>query len=109
MGFEADQLRDKALMALEEALQDVRYPPARRPLSLRFALAYLWTISSADRSLFEEFWRALQSTSPWSLGSADMALRRIYTALGLERDEAPSWHFWKARQEEEREQREDVR
>ena len=108
MGFGADQLRDKALMALEEALQDVRYPPARRPLSLRFALAYLWTISRADRALFDEFWRALQETTPWAFSSADMALTNIYGALGLKRDEAPSWHFWKARQEEEREQRENV-
>ncbi len=109
MGFAADQLRDKALMALEEALQDVRYPPARRPLSLRFALAYLWTVSPGDRAPFEQFWRALNETSPGSFGSADMALKRIYAALSLERDDAPSWRFWKRRQEEERERRENVR
>lgn len=91
-------------MALEEAIQDLRYPPARRPLSLRFALAYLWTISRGDREPFEAFWRSLNETTPGSFGSADMELKRIYTALGLQRDDAPSWHFWKRRQEEAREQ-----
>jgi hypothetical protein len=92
-------------MALEEALQEVRYPPARRPLSLRFALAYLWTISRGDRAPFEEYWRALAETRPGKFGAADTALTSIYRELGMERDDAPSWHFWTRRQEEERERR----
>jgi hypothetical protein len=41
MRFGADQLRDKALLALEEAVQQSRYRPINRTLALKFALAFL--------------------------------------------------------------------
>jgi hypothetical protein len=105
MGFGADQLRDKALMALEEALQEARYPPVRRSLALRFALAYLWSVSEADKKHFVGFWQALAERHPWSLSTADHHLAWIYKSLQLERDEAPMWHFWKKCAEAERERR----
>jgi hypothetical protein len=38
-GNQPDDLRDKALLALEKALQDLRYEKARRSFAARFALA----------------------------------------------------------------------
>jgi hypothetical protein len=87
MGFAADQLRDKALLALEEALADMRAKRPRRSIALRFALAYLWTISRGERSPFDSFWRDLERREPWSYGCAEAALRHIYHVLGVQRDE----------------------
>lgn len=87
MGFAAEQLRDKALLALEEALADMRARRPRRSIALRFALAYLWTISRAERSPFDSFWRDLERREPWSYGCAESALRHIYHVLGVKREE----------------------
>jgi hypothetical protein len=40
MGVAADQLRDKALLALEDVVQECRYRQPRCRQSARFALAY---------------------------------------------------------------------
>jgi hypothetical protein len=89
-----DDLRDKALLALEEALQDLRYLKARRSIAVGFALAYLWACRLGDRRPFDDFWRALGETSPWRLDVADRALLTIYRTLGVERDEELSWRMW---------------
>ena len=103
MRFGADQLRDKALLALEDAVQECRYRTPRRSFLLRFALAYLWSISLRDdRGCFDSFWVAMgQPHSPWSFSVANNALGWIYAALGLERPEAIGWEMWGRRQAEE--------
>jgi hypothetical protein len=102
MRLTTDQLRDKALLALEDAVQECRYRTPRRGFLLRFTLAYLWSISRGDRGPFDTFWEAMgQPRSPWSFGTADHALSAIYRALGVERPDEPSWAMWKKWQEQE--------
>ena len=102
MGFGPEQLRDKALVALEEIVQECRYRTPRRSFALRFALAYLWALTGGDRRPFEHFWRVLgDAKSPWSFSAANGALLGIYRALGVERDEELSMAMWKRRQSEE--------
>jgi hypothetical protein len=102
MRLTSDQLRDKALLALEDAAQESRYRTPRRGFMLRFCLAYLWSISRGDRGPFDSFWAAMgQPHSPWSHGAADIALTGIYRALGLERPDEPSWTMWRRWHQEE--------
>jgi hypothetical protein len=103
MGFGPDQLRDKALLALEEAVQECRYARPRPTFALRFALAYLWAYRPADRKPFDAFWRMLRAGhSPWSHARADGALAEVYRALGVPRDPALSDRMWDRRFAEER-------
>jgi hypothetical protein len=101
MGFDADQLKAKALLALEEALQELRYRPIRRSMALRFALAYLWASSGSDRAPFDDYWRALADERMWRFSAADRAMIGIYTAVGLKRDDAVMMRLWEARHREE--------
>ena len=95
MGFGPNELRAKAFVALEDAVQECRYRQPRRSFALRFALAYLWATAGADREPFEKFWRALgDPKSPWSFGIADRALAAIYRALSLERDHDLPMRMW---------------
>ena len=97
-----DQLRDKALLALEDAVQECRYRTPRRSFAIRFALAFLWARSRADRQPFEQYWLALgEPKSPWSYGVADSALSAIYRAIGVERDEEVMFAMWRRRRDEE--------
>ena len=97
-----DQLRAKALLALEDALQECRYRKPRRGYALRFALAWLWATSGADRRPFENFWRSLaHEKTPWSFGVADSALSEIYRALKVERDDAVAFAMWARRRKDE--------
>jgi hypothetical protein len=96
MRFGPEQLRDKALLALEEAVQECRYRTPRPSFALRFALAYLWAYRAGDRKPFDDFWRALRAEhKPWTHGAADRALADVYRALGAERDEALTNTMWK--------------
>ena len=100
----ADQLRAKALLALEDAVQECRYRTPRRSFALRFALAWLWATSGADRQPFENLWRRIgEAKSPWTFGAADTALTEIYRALRLERDPALAFAMWQRRFREENE------
>jgi hypothetical protein len=101
MGLGSDQLRNKALLALEEVLQELRYRPVRRSLALRFALAYLWACGSGDRTPFDEFWRALADERMWRFSSGDRALIGIYAALGVPRDDELMMRLWRVRHQEE--------
>ena len=100
MRFEPDQLRNKALLALEEVLQESHYRRPRRSIALRFAMAYLWSISRGERRYFDDFWRALVEGHPWSFSTADQALGWIYRGLGVRRDEDLSTRMWKRAQDE---------
>ena len=97
-----DQLRNKALLALEEALQETRYRPVRRTFAVRFALAYLWSCKQADRTPYDEFWQALVMDTMWRFESANGALSRIYEAQGVTRDSEVAMTLWKLRYEEEK-------
>jgi hypothetical protein len=104
MGFDNHQLRDKALLALEEVVVECHYRTPRRSLAVRFALAYLWAYSSTGREPFDILWRSLSAEkSPWSFSAADRALLGIYRALNLERDDNVSHALWARRAAEERE------
>ena len=83
----SEQLRDKALLALEEAVQECRYREPRRSFALRFAIAYLWSSARCDREPFDAFWNALKRPSGPAVhfSIADIALLRVYRALGIER------------------------
>src|SRR4051794_33960890 len=95
MRLGADQLREKALLALEDAVQECRYRTPRRSFAVRFALAYLYACSDVERAPFDDLWRDLGSPkSPWSFSVADGDLLRIYRALGLPRDEQVSTRLW---------------
>ena len=68
-------LTEKALLALEEAVQECRYGTPRRSFAHRFALAYLWSMSRGDRAPFDALWKALGADkTPWSFSGADTAL-----------------------------------
>lgn len=100
MGFASHQLRDKALLALEEVAQECRYRTPRRSFALRFALAYLWASGGGDRAPFERFWRVIgDRKSPWSFSAANGALLGIYAALGLDRDEEVAMAMWRRAEE----------
>lgn len=95
MGFGTHQLRDKALLALEEVVQECRYRTPRRTFAVRFALAYLWAYSNTSRRPFDDLWNALGAEkSPWNFSVADTALLGIYRALSIERDEAIGQRLW---------------
>ncbi len=103
MRFDGGKLQAKALLALEEAVQECRYRRPRRTFALRFALAWLWSQARCEREPFDALWRVLgDERSPWSFSAADGALLRIYRALGVERDEEMCHRMWilKAREEE---------
>ncbi|MEA3042955.1 MAG: hypothetical protein QOH47_793 [Sphingomonadales bacterium] len=94
MRFSAEQLRDKALQALEEACTRSGREAVEQSAALRFALAYLGN-DVADRAAFDAFWKAVTGGGDKGINptmvhmlrksNADQALRSIYLALGLER------------------------
>lgn len=92
----ADQLRTKALLALEDAVQECRYRKPRRSFAIRFALAYLWATSRCDRQHFDTLWAALgQQRTPWSHSGADNALGWIYRSIGVERPDHIAQEMWR--------------
>ena len=103
MPFPADELRGKALLALEDAVQECRYRRPRPNYAVRFALAYLLAYGGGgDRRPYNEFWRTLlEPKSPWNFSVADHALLGIYVSLGLNRDDNVGWAMWKRWQESE--------
>lgn len=102
MGFGADELRAKALLALEEAVQECRYRKPRRSYAIRFALAYLWSLKPGDRAPYAAFWQALDEDGMFRFGSADTALSAIYRLLRLQRSDDVPMRIWKKMEAEER-------
>jgi hypothetical protein len=92
--FSSEQLRDKALQALEEAYLACRDGPVAPTAALRFALAWLGN-EAEDRAPFDEFWKVVtgggdKGVNPTIVdlmrsSNADGALRAIYRASALER------------------------
>ena len=86
MGFGADQLRDKALEALEEAAAQSKKQPLVRTKALGFALAYLWAYSGGQRWPFVNFWRDIAGENDIGRSQGvNASLNAIYLALGLQR------------------------
>jgi hypothetical protein len=95
MRFAANNLRDKALLALEEASQQCRYGQVPRTFAIRFALAYLWSLAPTSREPFDEFWRSLPRDDMWRFGAASSALTGIYRHLGIEQNDELTMAMWK--------------
>jgi hypothetical protein len=94
--FGTAELRNRALLALEEALEQCREGPVRRSFALRFALAFLSNFAS-EREAFDEYWRGLaEPKQPPRYGSVNVALNRIYRSIGAERDHALSLRLRRA-------------
>lgn len=90
----SNQLRNKALLALEETVQECRFCEPRRTFALRFALAYLWSTNKIDRAPLDAFWRALSRSDMWRFQGADQALSAIYASLALRRDHEVGMKLW---------------
>lgn len=91
-------LKTKALLALEEVTHDCRYRVPERTHSVRFALAWLFSVSRfRDVEPFHTFWRAIGGTNDlFRFREADQALDGIYLAVGAQRDEGVSNEIWRA-------------
>jgi len=90
MRFSPDHLTFKALVALDEAVESKA--PVPKTFALRFALAYLYAVSSGERWMFDAFWR--EATEPRATDYHNMlcrhqaltaALNGICRAAGTER------------------------
>lgn len=90
-----ESLRDRALLALEEVVHELRFQPGRRTFALRFALAFLWAYRPTDRTPYVEFWQALTDDSLWRFSVADRALEQIYRATGATRDDEVMFAMWR--------------
>jgi len=92
MGFGPDQLRDKALAALDEAAEQSNQGPIMRSNALAFALAYLWAYSSGDRAMFVWFWKPL--ATPHDIGRSQnvrASLNASTGPLGLDVADSELW------------------
>lgn len=94
-------LRNKALLALEEAVQECRYRKPRRSHAIRFALAYLWALRPVNRAPFDAFWHALAADGIFRFGSTDQAMSMIYAHLGLKRCNELPMRLWREAWERE--------
>jgi hypothetical protein len=87
VGFGPEQLRDKALLALEEAARQSREAPVTRSRALGFALAYLWAYGGGDREMFLWFWRSLTDANAIGRSqNVNASLNGIYRAVGARRE-----------------------
>lgn len=96
MRIGVDKLKMKALLALEEGVDQVRDGTVRPTFAVRFALAYLYSIGNGERWMFNDYWRAVTGEasraqcSTYLAGvvrhtAADSALNGIYRSVGIER------------------------
>ena len=87
MGFGAEQLRDRALLALEEAVADARKHPIHPTRASGFALAYLWAYGGGERGVFVWFWQSLPHDNDIGRSqNLNASLNAIYRAVGRVRD-----------------------
>ena len=86
MALGVEELRDKALAALEEAAEQSKKQPLVRTKALGFALAYLWAFSGGERWPFVNFWRDIAGENDIGRSQGvNASLNAIYLALGLKR------------------------
>ncbi len=82
--FAPDELRDKALAAVEEAAEQAHSGPIERSKALAFALAYLWAYAGGDRAPFVWLWQSLATVD--DIGrrqNVNAALNGVRRALRL--------------------------
>ncbi len=87
MGFAPEYLRDKALAALDEAVEQSKSRPLVRTKALAFSLAYLWAHRGGERWPFVTFWQAVAFDN--DIGrrqGVNASLNAIYLALGVSRE-----------------------
>ena len=76
------ELRERAIAALAEAVEQTHQSPVKRTLALRFALAFLANFAN-ERWPFDNFWRAIAGkpdNGRWQ--GANAALNAIKRAVG---------------------------
>lgn len=61
MRFSSEQLKRKALAALEEAALVAEQRPLRPAHTLRFVLAFLYATGAGERWPYDRFWQAVTS------------------------------------------------
>lgn len=89
MRISTERLTTKALLALEEAVQSIKSGPLQPSLAMRFALAFLYSVSNGSRAPFDDFWRSVQfhgdsyTQCVQRQAMASAALEAIYRDLGL--------------------------
>ena len=93
MRLAIDQLKGKALAALEEAAERAGEAPVRPSHALRFALAFLYAIGDGERWPFDGFWQAVtrgagsaEQPGAAAIGrsqSANACLNAIYRSVGM--------------------------
>jgi hypothetical protein len=75
-----DQLRKRALAAVDEAAEQTRQGPVERTLALRFTLAFLANFAD-ERWPFDQFWKAIvdpHDKERWAMTiSARNAIHRV--------------------------------
>lgn len=80
--FAMHELRERAIAALAEAVEQTHQGPVKRTLALRFALAFLANFAD-ERWPFDNFWRAISGkldNGRWQ--GANAALNAIKRAVG---------------------------
>ena len=77
MRFSSDQLKRKALAALEEAALHAETAPLRRAHALRFVLAFLYATGDGARWPYDGFWQAVTRSDA---GGGAAAIGRFQSA-----------------------------
>ena len=84
MRIDRAHLKFKALCALSEVVDQCDHAPLAPSLALRFALAYLFSISDGDRSSFDMFWQTIrQSDDAFHSATMARALRNSYARTAM--------------------------
>ena len=82
MRFGMSELRNWALAAVDDVAEQATVGPVQRPVSLRFALAFLANFAE-DRWPFDNFWRAIATQDEKVRGATVVASRNaIRRAVG---------------------------
>jgi len=84
MRIDRDHLKFKAMCALSEVVDQCGHAPVAPSLALRFALAYLFSISDGDRSSFDMFWKTVrQGNDAFHSETMARALRNSYARTAM--------------------------
>ena len=94
MRFSTEQMKRKALSALEEAAAEAEKAPVRPGHTLRFVLAFLYATGQGERWPYDGFWQAVTRRDGHSGGGAaaigrsqtsNACLNAIYRDHGMKR------------------------
>lgn len=94
MRLALEHMRFKALCVLDEVAAQARPAPLVNPsASLRFALAFLWSVDeNGDREIYDDFWRAAYQHGTDYLGTTNRgeALHRAFVNIAIRAGHEPS-------------------